>query len=136
MLSSSEKSVRNIPMTHPRIKILTLLRISFAKSENMTPLPIRTYATYIARRARWTGMFLRLAYARLQKPRLSRPATGIPGQFTGSWQNINCLARTIYLYLPPLRGLRRAPQVAPTRSATDTLIVSGRPFSINIQVSS
>ena len=37
MLSSSEKSVRNIPMTDPRIKILALLRISFAKSENMTP---------------------------------------------------------------------------------------------------
>ena len=52
MLSSSEKSVRNIPMTHPRIKILALLRISFAKSENMTPLPIRTYVQYIHRTAR------------------------------------------------------------------------------------
>ena len=59
MLSSSEKSVRNIPMTHPRIKILALLRISFAKSENMTPLPIRTYVQYIHTShggARWTGM--------------------------------------------------------------------------------
>ena len=52
MLSSSEKSVRNIPMTQPRIKILALLRISFVKSENMTPLPIRTYVQYIHRTAR------------------------------------------------------------------------------------
>ena len=67
MLSSSEKSVRNIPMTHPRIKILALLRISFAKSENMTPLPIRTYVQYIHRTARADRYYCRYGMHRTQQ---------------------------------------------------------------------